>query len=138
MENNERRYEIRLKIVGEVQLLDADKHDTGTLQIEKVSQDIGKIASFTCGSDDLRRRRRGKAKCLANYREVLEYGLSEMAKLALEMDTGKFNDEAFADAIRSGEFSNACLNNMTPEIVAKLRAIGISTAAPLIPETQIN
>jgi len=27
---------------------------------------------------------------------------------------------------------------MTPEIIAKLQAMGISTAAPLIPETQIN
>jgi hypothetical protein len=33
MENSERRYEIHLKIVGEVMLLDADKHDTGDLQV---------------------------------------------------------------------------------------------------------
>jgi hypothetical protein len=54
------------------------------------------------------------------------------------MDEGKFEGEGFATAIRNGDISNASLNNMTPEIIAKLQAMGISTAAPLIPETQIN
>lgn len=138
MENNERRYEIRLKIVGEVQLLDADKHDAGALQVEKITQDIGKIASLTCGSDDLWTRRCAKAEYLTDYREMIEYGLSKMVKLAHEMDDGKFEGDGFASAIRNGDISNACLNNMTPEIVAKLQAMGISTAAPLIPETQVN
>lgn len=138
MENSERRYEIHLKIVGEVQLLDADKHDTGSLQVGRITQDIATVASVTCDADDLHNRRRMKMEYATNHHEIIENGMCTMLYRALEMDEGKFEGEGFAAAIRNGDISNASLNNMTPEIIAKLQAIGISTAAPLIPETQIN
>jgi hypothetical protein len=79
-----------------------------------------------------------KMEYATNHHEVIENGMSRMLYRALEMDQGKFEGDGLSSAIRNGDISNACLNNMTPEIVAKLRAMGISTGAPLIPETQVN
>lgn len=131
-------YAIRLKLVGEIVLLDGG-NDVGDLDVASIRKDLGKLAEAVCDSSVLRAKTPCNSTAVANTGEVLHHSMIEMLHLARGMEMGKFRGKAFADAVKNGVLSGGSLRGgAEPEVFRKLSNMGLSANSPLVDMSKVN
>ncbi|MBN8967482.1 MAG: hypothetical protein J0G95_03335 [Rhizobiales bacterium] len=135
--HTEKNYQVRLKMVGEVMLVDG--HDDGDVQVGAITFDLGKFASVDYSSSQLRAQKWLPPKVMTNFNEFTLYGLTKMLYLALDLDEGKFKGDRLAEAVSNGTLSGCLLRGgVDTETVNKLDAMGLCTLLPLIDKKKVN
>lgn len=131
-------YAIRLKLVGEVVLLDDDTN-AGDLDVASIRKDFGKLAEAVCDSSVLHAKTSCNSTAVANTAEVLRYSMIDMLHLARDMEMGKFRGNAFAEAVKNGVLSGGSLRgDAEPEVLRKLSNMGLAASLPLIDISKLN
>jgi hypothetical protein len=131
-------YAIRLKLVGEIVLLNGDD-DGGNLDVASIRKDFGKLAEAVCDSSELRAKAPCNSTAIANSGEVLHHSMIDMLHVARDMEMGKFRGKAFADAVKNGVLSGGSLRgDVGPELVQKLSKMGLTANSPLVDLSKVN
>jgi hypothetical protein len=136
--NTEKNYEIRLKMVGEVVVIDG--HDDGDeMQVGAISFDLGKFVSVDYNSSQLQAQKWLPPKIMFNFGEFTRYGLTKMLYLALDLDKGKFKGDGLIEAINDGTLSDCSLRGIVDgETACKLNPFGLRTLLPLIAKNKAH
>lgn len=136
--NVEKHYEVRLKMVGEVVLVDGHDNDD-EMKVGAITFDFGKFASVDYKSSQLRAQKWLPPAVMSNFGEFTMYGLTKMLYLALDLDEGKFKGDRLAEAVSNGTLSGCKLRgDVDAEMVGKLDAMGIRAISPLIDKKKVN
>ncbi|BEV45957.1 hypothetical protein [Afipia carboxidovorans] len=136
--HTEKNYEIRLKMVGEVVLVDGHDNDD-EMKVGAITFDLGKLASVDYNSSQLRAQKWLPPKVLADLGKFTMYGLTRMLYLALDLDQGKFKGDRLAEAVSNGTLSGCKLRgDVDAEMVGKLDTMGLRAIAPLIDKKKVN
>jgi len=136
--HTEKNYQVRLKMVGEVVLVDGHDDD-GEVRVGAITFDLGKFASVDYSSSQLRAQKWLPPKVMTNFNEFTLYGLTKMLYLALDLDEGKFKGDRLAEAVSNGTLSGCLLRGgVDTETVNKLDAMGLRTLLPLIDKKKVN
>lgn len=136
--HNEKHYEVRLKMVGEVVLVDGHDDD-GEVRVGAITFDLGKFASVDYSSSQLRAQKWLPPKVMADFGKFTMYGLTKMLYLALDLDEGKFKGDRLAEAVSNGTLSGCKLRgDVDAEMVGKLDAMGLRAITPLIDNRKVN
>lgn len=136
--HTEKHYEVRLKMVGEVVLVDGDDSDD-EMKVRAITFDFGRFATVDYTSSQLRAQKWLPVKIEPKFDEFSLYGMTKMLYLALDLDQGKFKGDRMADALKDGTLSNYSLRgDVDQELAGKLDAMGLRTIAPLLTKNQVN
>jgi hypothetical protein len=131
-------YAIRLKLIGEVVLLDG-VNDAGELDVASIRKDFGPLAETRCDSLGLRAKTPCNSVVVSNTFEVLHDSMIELLHVALDMEMGKFRGNAFSDAVKHGVLSGGSLRGeVTPEVLRKLDEMGLVANSPLVDPSKVN
>lgn len=136
--HTEKHYEVRLKMVGEVVLVDGHDDDD-EMKVGAITFDLGKFASVDYNSSQLRAQKWLPPKIMSNFGEFTMHGLTRMLYLALDLDEGKFKGNRLAEAVSSGTLSGSRLRgDVDAEMAGKLDAMGLCAIVPLIDRKKVN
>lgn len=136
--NVEKRYEIRLKMVGEVVLVDG-QDDDNEVQVDAITLDFGRFAAVDYTSAQLRAQKWLPVTTMPKFDDFSLYGMTKMRYLALDLDEGKFKGDRLTEAVRNGTLSGCKLRgNVDSELVRELDAKGLRVIAPLIDKKKVN
>ena len=136
--NTEKSYQIRLKMVGEIVLVDGHDNDD-EMKVGAITFDLGKFASVDYNSSQLRAQRWLPPTVMSNFGEFTMYGLTKMLYLALDLDEGKFKGDRLAEAVSNGTLSGCKLRgDVDAELARGLDAKGLRVIAPLIDKKKVN
>jgi hypothetical protein len=131
-------YAIRLKLIGEVVLLDGT-NDGGELDVASIRKDFGMLAETRCDSSQLLAKTPCNSVVVGNTIEVLHDSIIDMLHVARDMELGKFRGKAFADAVKNGILSGGSLRgDVAPEVLHQLNEMGLTAIAPLVASSKIN
>lgn len=136
--NVEKRYEIRLKMVGEVVLVDG-QDDDNEVQVDAITLDFGRFAAVDYTSAQLRAQKWLPVTTMPKFDDFSLYGMTKMLYLALDLDDGKFKGDRLTEAVRNGTLSGCKMRgNVDSELVRELDAKGLRVIAPLIDKKKVN
>lgn len=136
--HTEKHYEIRLKMVGEIVLVDGHDDDRD-LNVGAITLDFGQFASVDYTSSQLRAQKWLPVKAMPKFNEFSLYGMTRMLYLALDLDRGKFKGDRMAEALKDGTLSNCALRGDVDSALAeKLDVMGLRAIAPMIDKNKVN
>lgn len=136
--NTEKNYEIRLKMVGEVVLIDGHDDD-GEVQVGAITFDFGRFAAVDYTSEQLRAQKWLPVKAVPRFEDFSLYGMTKMLYLALDLDEGKFKGDRLTEAVSNGTLSGCKLRgDVDSELMRELDAKGLRVIVPLIDKKKVN
>lgn len=132
-------YEITLKLVGEVRLVDGGGVEDATVDVASLRKDFGKVAQAICDSTDLDAMKPCNTVVAASIDSAVRGLMIDMLHLARDMDKGKFRGRAFADAVKNGVLAGGSVRgDVASDVLRRLDGMGLTTFAPLIASSKAN
>jgi hypothetical protein len=130
-------YAIRLNLVGEIFLLDANG-DASELDVAAIRKDFGPLVETVCDSSELRAKTPCNSVFVANTFDVLRGSMIDMLHVARRMELGGLRGNVIAPAVKNEVLSGGLLGDVASKVIQQVNEMGLTVNSPLVDLSKFN